>query len=164
MITLQKTDYQQMEQAAVGTGVTLPIEQTDVWARFQADIPMHSLGRVPDPARRRDRRVHRVHRHGDARIPLPAFDARLGLDRQAGRGAGTRGPSTRSPPKCTERTGTWRSSVSTRGSPTAPCRCCRPCPRPDRGDRRDRRRRCDPESHEASRTAATCASRCANAR
>lgn len=43
MITLQKTDYQQMEQAADDAGVTLPIEQTDVWARFQADIP----GRTP---------------------------------------------------------------------------------------------------------------------
>ena len=43
MITLQKTDYQQMEQAAADAGVTLPIEQTDVWARFQADIP----GRTP---------------------------------------------------------------------------------------------------------------------
>ena len=43
MITLQKTDYQQMEQAAADAGVTLPIEQTDVWARFQADIP----GRPP---------------------------------------------------------------------------------------------------------------------
>ena len=31
MITLQKTDYQQMEQAAADAGVTLPIEQTDVW-------------------------------------------------------------------------------------------------------------------------------------
>lgn len=43
MITLQKTDYQQMEQAAADAGVTLPIEQTDVWARFQADIS----GRTP---------------------------------------------------------------------------------------------------------------------
>ncbi|PVV36578.1 peptidoglycan bridge formation protein FemAB, partial [Bifidobacterium bifidum] len=43
MITLQKTDYQQMEQAAADAGVTPPIEHTDVWARFQADIP----GRPP---------------------------------------------------------------------------------------------------------------------
>ncbi|RSX54236.1 peptidoglycan bridge formation protein FemAB [Bifidobacterium goeldii] len=43
MITLEKSDYPQMEQAASDAGVTLPIEQTGIWARFQADIP----GRTP---------------------------------------------------------------------------------------------------------------------
>ena len=141
-----------MEQAAADAGVTLPIEQTDVWARFQADIPWpHSLGRVPDPARRRDRRVHRVHRHGDARIPLPAFDARPGLDRQAGRGAGTRGhrrDRRRSAPSGQARgVHPYRHVVHRRHRAGAVDRAIRP----DRGDRRDRRRRCDPESHEASR-------------
>lgn len=43
MITLEQTEYAHMEQAAAEAGVTLPIEQTEIWARFQADIP----GRTP---------------------------------------------------------------------------------------------------------------------
>lgn len=43
MITLERTEYPQMEESAAGAGVTLPIEQTGVWAKFQADIP----GRKP---------------------------------------------------------------------------------------------------------------------
>ncbi|MDF7641176.1 GNAT family N-acetyltransferase [Bifidobacterium sp. ESL0784] len=43
MISLEKTEYPQMEQDASEAGVTLPIEQTGIWAKFQADIP----GRTP---------------------------------------------------------------------------------------------------------------------
>lgn len=43
MITVEKTDYQQMEQAAADASITLPIEQTGIWAKYQADIP----GRTP---------------------------------------------------------------------------------------------------------------------
>ncbi|WEV73540.1 GNAT family N-acetyltransferase [Bifidobacterium sp. ESL0798] len=43
MISLEKTEYPQLEAAARQSGVTLPIEQTGIWAKFQADIP----GRTP---------------------------------------------------------------------------------------------------------------------
>lgn len=43
MITLQKTDYTTMEQTAAQAGVPLPIEQTEIWANYQAEIP----GRTP---------------------------------------------------------------------------------------------------------------------
>ncbi|MBT1165404.1 lipid II:glycine glycyltransferase FemX [Bifidobacterium simiarum] len=43
MISVEKTDFRTMEAAAEQAGVTLPIEQTEIWANFQADIP----GRTP---------------------------------------------------------------------------------------------------------------------
>lgn len=43
MITLESVTTTELEQAASEAGITLPIEQTDIWARYQADIP----GRTP---------------------------------------------------------------------------------------------------------------------
>ncbi|KAB8289117.1 peptidoglycan bridge formation protein FemAB [Bifidobacterium ramosum] len=43
MITLQAVTPAELEQAAAERGVTLPIEQTAIWATYQADIP----GRTP---------------------------------------------------------------------------------------------------------------------
>ena len=43
MITLEFTDAATMEQQAVQAGLTLPIEQTAVWAKYQNTID----GRTP---------------------------------------------------------------------------------------------------------------------
>ena len=42
-ITIESIDFNTLEQEAQQAGLTLPIEQTGVWATFQADIP----GRTP---------------------------------------------------------------------------------------------------------------------
>ncbi|KAB5606701.1 lipid II:glycine glycyltransferase FemX [Bifidobacterium jacchi] len=38
-MTLENTDCERLEAEASAAGVTLPIEQTAIWARYQADIP-----------------------------------------------------------------------------------------------------------------------------
>ena len=43
MITIEPVDFATLERDAADAGLTLPIEQTEIWARFQADIP----GRTP---------------------------------------------------------------------------------------------------------------------
>ncbi|MBT1179243.1 lipid II:glycine glycyltransferase FemX [Bifidobacterium vespertilionis] len=43
MITIESIDLPDLEREAAGLGITLPIEQTKVWADFQAEIP----GRTP---------------------------------------------------------------------------------------------------------------------
>lgn len=43
MIEVRDLTFEQMEQAARETGATLPIEQTELWSRFEATVP----GRTP---------------------------------------------------------------------------------------------------------------------
>ena len=55
MITLEFTDAATMEQQAVQAGLTLPIEQTAVWAKYQNTIdgrtPCFSVNNILQSAR-----------------------------------------------------------------------------------------------------------------
>ena len=81
MITLEQVETTRIEEEAAKLGVTLPIEQTQVWVEYQNDIPDRKFW--GSYLIKRDGDIHYFHRLSDARLSLSAFRARTGVGGQA---------------------------------------------------------------------------------